>query len=79
MRRTLDAVAKQGAAITSISLTDGRDYAAKVFVDASYEGDLFSRAGASYIVGRESTGTFGESLAGRVIGLHSNQFDLAGE
>ena len=41
------------------------------------EGDLFSRAGASYIVGRESNTTFQESLAGRAVGPHSNQFDIA--
>lgn len=43
--------------------------------DASYEGDLFSRAGVSYIVGRESNSTFNESLAGRGIG-QGNQFSL---
>ena len=73
----VETVTKQGDTITSISLADGSAYCAKVFVDASYEGDLFSRAGASYIVGRESTATYGESLAGRAVGPHSNQFDLA--
>jgi 2-polyprenyl-6-methoxyphenol hydroxylase-like FAD-dependent oxidoreductase len=75
----VEQVTKQRTAVTAITLTDGSVYHAKVFIDASYEGDLFSRAGASYIVGRESTGTFGESLAGRAVGPHSNQFDLAGE
>lgn len=44
---------------------------------APQEGDLFSRAGASYIVGRESNSKFGEGLAGRTVGPHSNQFDIA--
>ena len=73
----VERVAKEGLAVRSITLTDGSVFAAKVFIDASYEGDLFSRAGASYIVGRESNGTFGESLAGRAVGPASNQFDLA--
>jgi hypothetical protein len=37
---------------------------ARVFVDASYEGDLLARAGVSYRVGRESAAEFGESHAG---------------
>ncbi len=37
---------------------------AKVFIDASYEGDLLARAGVSYRVGRESAEEYGEELAG---------------
>ncbi|MCB1229850.1 MAG: FAD-dependent oxidoreductase [Verrucomicrobiae bacterium] len=37
---------------------------AGVFIDASYEGDLMAAAGVSYRVGRESTGEYGEELAG---------------
>jgi 2-polyprenyl-6-methoxyphenol hydroxylase-like FAD-dependent oxidoreductase len=73
----VESVAKRGSTITAITLTDGSVYQAKVFIDAGYEGDLFSRAGASYIVGRESRATYNESLAGRAVGPASNQFDLA--
>ena len=38
--------------------------AAKVFIDASYEGDLMAAAGVPSRVGRESEGAFGEELAG---------------
>jgi hypothetical protein len=38
---------------------------AKVFIDASYEGDLMAEADISYVVGRESRDKFGESLAGQ--------------
>jgi len=38
---------------------------AKVYIDASYEGDLMARAGVSYVVGRESRDTYNESLAGQ--------------
>lgn len=37
---------------------------AKVFIDASYEGDLMARAKVSYAVGREGRAEFGESIAG---------------
>lgn len=37
---------------------------AKVFIDASYEGDLLARAGVSYRVGREAAAEYGEPYAG---------------
>ncbi|MGB8168585.1 MAG: FAD-dependent oxidoreductase [Chthoniobacteraceae bacterium] len=61
---SVDTVAKDGAKITGITLTDGTKLAAKVFVDASYEGDLMARAGVKYAVGRESRAEFGEEAAG---------------
>lgn len=38
--------------------------AARVFIDASYEGDLMAKAGVPYRVGRESADTYGEAHAG---------------
>ncbi len=40
---------------------------AKVFIDASYEGDLLPASGVSYAVGRESSAQYGESWNGRHI------------
>jgi len=60
----VDKVLKDGSAITEITLTDGSQVAAKVVVDASYEGDLMARAGVKYAVGRESRAEFGEEAAG---------------
>ncbi|HBJ82587.1 MAG TPA: protein-xanthan lyase [Verrucomicrobiales bacterium] len=37
---------------------------AKVFIDASYEGDVMAAAGVKYAVGRESAETYHEELAG---------------
>ncbi|HYE19643.1 MAG TPA: FAD-dependent oxidoreductase [Tepidisphaeraceae bacterium] len=37
--------------------------AAKVFIDATYEGDLMAKAGVKYRVGREGKDEYGESLA----------------
>jgi len=39
---------------------------AKVFVDATYEGDLFALAGAAYRLGREGKSEFGEEHAGKI-------------
>jgi hypothetical protein len=61
---SVDTVTKDGATITGITLTDGTTLTAKVFVDASYEGDLMARAGVKYAVGRESKAEFGEEAAG---------------
>ncbi len=57
-------VRKDGARITRIAMESGREFAAKVFIDASYEGDLMAKAGVSYIVGREPNSLYGETLNG---------------
>ena len=61
---SVDKLGKDGARITGITLTDGTKLEAKVFIDASYEGDLMARAGVKYAVGRESQAEFGEEAAG---------------
>ncbi|MEM9328707.1 MAG: FAD-dependent oxidoreductase [Bacteroidota bacterium] len=43
---------------------DALEVTARIFIDASYEGDLLARAGVSFRTGRESTLTHGETLAG---------------
>jgi len=58
------AVRKTDGRITSIKLTNGDEISGKVFVDASYEGDLMTRAGVAYTYGRESREEHGEALAG---------------
>lgn len=50
--------------IRRFTLTDGRRVEGRVFVDATYEGDLLAAAGVSYMVGREPNERFGESLSG---------------
>jgi hypothetical protein len=61
---SVDKVTKHGTAITAISLSDGSKVTGKIFIDASYEGDLMARAGVSYVVGRESKAEFDEEAAG---------------
>jgi hypothetical protein len=64
-RRRVVEVEKRGGRINSILLSDGSRIRGRVFIDASYEGDLMARAGVSYVVGREGVSEFGESWAGR--------------
>ena len=62
--RVLTSVTKEGSRITSLSTSRGA-FTAKVFVDATYEGDLLAAAGVSWTIGREGRSEFGESLAGQ--------------
>lgn len=57
-------VLKDGQRITKIVMESGKTFEAKVFIDASYEGDLMAKAGVSYIVGREPNSKYGETLNG---------------
>ncbi|MCM2373873.1 FAD-dependent oxidoreductase [Rhodopirellula sp. ICT_H3.1] len=53
-----------GQRIVSIAMQDGETYQAKMFIDASYEGDLMARAGVTYRVGREGNAEYDETLNG---------------
>ncbi|MGA2030645.1 MAG: FAD-dependent oxidoreductase [Thermoguttaceae bacterium] len=57
-------VKKQGTRISAILLESGRTLVARVYIDASYEGDLMARAGVGYTIGRESNRAYGETLNG---------------
>jgi len=57
-------VKKGGTFITEITMESGEVYKGKMFIDASYEGDLMASAGVSYIIGRESNKLYGETLNG---------------
>ncbi len=63
-QRPLKSVRKEGATIVEIETTEG-NFAAKTFVDATYEGDLLAAAGVAWTIGREGKEDFGESLAGK--------------
>lgn len=62
--KRVKAVSTKDKRITAIELTDGTKLSGKVFIDASYEGDLMSRANVSYTWGREAKSEYNESLAG---------------
>jgi hypothetical protein len=63
-QQRVDSVTKDGARVREIVMENGDVYRAKMFIDATYEGDLMARAGVSYRVGREANALYGETLNG---------------
>lgn len=65
-----------GRRIRSIRTLDGRRFRGRMFIDATYEGDLMAAAGVSYTVGRESNATYGETLNGvqKAQNTHNHRF-----
>jgi hypothetical protein len=63
-RQVLKSAIKDGTRITKL-ITSGGEFEAKMFIDATYEGDLMAAAGVSWTIGREGRKAFGESLAGK--------------
>jgi hypothetical protein len=59
-----DGVKKDGARIASIKMESGKTFSGRMFIDATYEGDLMAKAGVSYHVGREANSTYKETLNG---------------
>jgi hypothetical protein len=56
-------VIKDGA-IVSFRTLSGKKFAGKVFIDATYEGDLMAAAGVKYTVGREANSVYDEKWNG---------------
>jgi FAD dependent oxidoreductase len=69
-------VRKSGELITSITTLSGKRYAGRVFIDATYEGDLMAAAGVDYHVGREANSVYGEKWNGVQTGIlhHRHHF-----
>jgi hypothetical protein len=57
-------IEKEETRIVSILMETGESYEGKMFIDATYEGDLMAKAHVSFHVGRESNKTYGETLNG---------------
>ncbi len=57
-------VDKTNGAIQTITMESGKTYSGKIFIDATYEGDLLAAADISYTVGREPNAKYGETLNG---------------
>ncbi len=73
-------VKKDGARITSITTLGGRTYAGRMFIDATYEGDLMASAGVRYHVGREPVSEYDERWNGVQTGVlhHGHHFGKMG-
>src|SRR5262249_27377805 len=69
-------VKKTGSRITSMTTLSGKSFAAKMFIDATYEGDLMAAAGVDYQIGREAQSTYGEQWNGVQTGVlhHRHHF-----
>ena len=57
-------VIKKNGNIISIQTLSGKLFKGKIFVDATYEGDLMASAGVTYTVGRESGSVYNEEWNG---------------
>lgn len=62
--RTARGVKKEGLRIVAITMESGQTFRGRIFIDATYEGDLLATAGVSFAVGRESNKTYKETLNG---------------
>ncbi|MGK6350982.1 FAD-dependent oxidoreductase [Parapedobacter sp. DT-150] len=62
-------VEKEGDRIVSITTLSGKTYRGKMFIDATYEGDLMAAAGVRYHVGREAGSVYGEQWNGVQTGV----------
>jgi hypothetical protein len=71
-------VKKAGTRIAAILMLSGKAYAGKMFIDATYEGDLMAAAGVEYQVGREARHVYGEAWAGVQTGVlhHRHHFGV---
>ncbi|MBI5820047.1 MAG: FAD-dependent oxidoreductase [Verrucomicrobia bacterium] len=69
-------VKKDGARIVSITTLSRKTYAGKMFIDATYEGDLMAAADVDYHVGREAQSVYGEQWNGVQTGVlhHRHHF-----
>lgn len=63
-RSRLAHVEKQGTRLTAIHMENGDVYHARIFIDATIEGDLLADAGVETVIGREPSAKYGETKNG---------------
>lgn len=71
-------VKKSGASIEAITMLSGKTFVGRMFIDATYEGDLMAAAGVDYHVGREANSVYGETWNGVQTGVlhHRHHFGV---
>ncbi len=76
-----DGVKKENGNIVSITTLSGKTFKGKIFMDATYEGDLMAAAGVSYHVGREAGDVYGEEWNGVQTDVfhHRHHFKVLGQ
>jgi len=70
-------VVMEGPSIVSMKTLNGKVFKGRVYIDATYEGDLMAAAGVSYHVGREANSVYGEQWNGVQTGVlhHGHHFE----
>lgn len=68
-RDSPDGVVVEDGRIRTIKMLSGKTYTGKMFIDATYEGDLMAKAGVDYHVGREANSVYGETWNGVQTGV----------
>lgn len=63
-------VVKKDGAIVSIRTLSGKIFKGKVFIDATYEGDLMAASGVKYTFGREANSEYSETWNGVQKGVY---------
>lgn len=69
-------VTKNGA-IVSFTTLSGKTFKGKMFIDATYEGDLMAAAGVKYHVGREANSVYNENFNGVQTGVFHHKHHFA--
>lgn len=74
-------VVKSGQRIASFKTLSGKQYTGRMFIDATYEGDLMAAAGVQYTVGREAQSVYSEQWNGVQTGVlhHRHHFGAVKE
>ncbi|MBO9619143.1 MAG: FAD-dependent oxidoreductase [Niabella sp.] len=62
--------------IASITTLSKKQFSARVFIDATYEGDLMAAAGIAYTVGREANSVYGETWNGIEKGVRQHRHNF---
>jgi hypothetical protein len=78
-QQRLATVRKDGARIDQIVMENGRIFRARMFIDATYEGDLMAKAGVSCVIGREANSQYQETLNGVRATTPKHQFGAAAD
>lgn len=75
--RSGSGVVMDAGQIRQIRMLSGKTFSAKMFIDATYEGDLMAAAGVDFHVGREAKDVYGEEYNGVQVGVlhHRHHFD----
>jgi hypothetical protein len=75
-QQRLALVKKEGGRIVHVTMENGKEYRAGMFIDATYEGDLMAKAGVTCAIGREANSQYGETLDGIRTHTPKHQFTV---